>query len=183
MIGHADLSLPNSLGFQGRFQVIAGSTAGSSFLKNLASEQCHRQNDELFRVLYHTCKNVAHSLLQRLRPVDGSGARGNGQEAFSILRTRYEGRSEARVRSLIAEMQNCALQPGEDPDVYFVRMYGLRIQLLQVGCTVDGHQRKANALSGLSAEYIPMLHQLRTKQSLDLTMVNDILREVYANDV
>ena len=42
---------------------------------------------------------------------------------------------------------------------------------------------KANALSGLSAEYIPMLNQLRTMQSLDLTMVNEMLREVYVNDI
>ncbi|CAN0425665.1 unnamed protein product, partial [Laminaria digitata] len=97
-------------------------------------------------------------------------ARGNGQEAFNILRNRYEGRSEARVRSLLAEMQSCTLQPGEDPDVYFARLYRLRLQLQQVGCTVDDYQLKANALSGLSAEYIPMLNQLRTMQSLDLTM-------------
>ncbi|CAN0303407.1 unnamed protein product, partial [Scytosiphon promiscuus] len=107
----------------------------------------------------------------------------NGQEAFKILRNRYEGRSEARVRSLLAEMQSCTLQPSEDPDVYFARLYSLRLQLQQVGCTVDDYQLKANALSGLSAEYIPMLNQLRTMQSLDLTMVNDMLREVYVNDI
>ena len=122
MIGHTDLTLPNSLGFQGRFQVIAGSTAGKSFLKNPACELWDRENDELFRILYHTCKNVAHSLLQQLRPVDGSGARGNGQEALNFLRNRYEGRLEARVRSLLAEMQSCTLQPGEDPGVYFARL-------------------------------------------------------------
>jgi len=94
VIGHADLSLPNSLGFQGRFQAVAGNTPGISFFKNPACELWDRQNDELFRILYHTCKNVAHSLLQQLRPVDGSGDRGNGQEAFNILRNRYEGRSE-----------------------------------------------------------------------------------------
>ena len=121
--------------------------------------------------------------MQQLRPVDGSGDRGNGQEAFNILRNRYEGRSEARVRSLLAEMQSCTLQPGEDPDVYFARLYRLRLQLQQVGCTVDDYQLKANALSGLSAEYIPMLNQLRTMQSLDLTMVNEMLREVYGNDI
>ena len=38
-------------------------------------------------------------------------------------------------------------------------------------------------MSGLPAEYIPMLNQLRTIQSLDLTMVNEMLREVYANDI
>ena len=101
-------------------------------------------------------------MLQQLRQVDGSGARGNGQEAFNFLRDRYEGRSEARESSLLAEMQSCTLQPGEDPDVYFARLYRLRLQLQQVGCTVDDHQLKANALSGLSAEHIPMLNQLRT---------------------
>ena len=80
-------------------------------------------------------------------------------------------------------MQSCTLQPGEDPDVYFARLYRLRLQLQQVGCTVDDYQLKANALSGLSAEYIPMLNQLRTMQSLDLTMVNEMLREVYVNDI
>ena len=123
-------------------------------------------------ILYHTCKNVAHSLLHQLRPVDGSGARRNGQEACNFLRNRYEGRSESRVRSLLAEMQTCTLQPGEDPGVYFARLYCLRLQLQQVGCTVDAYQLKSNALLGLSAEYIPMLNQLRTMQSLDLTMVN-----------
>ena len=88
-------------------------------MKNPAYELCDRENDELCRILYHTCKNVGHSLLQQLRPFDGSGARGNGQEALNFLRNRYEGRSEARVRSLIAEMQSGTLQPGEDPDVYF----------------------------------------------------------------
>ena len=182
VIGHADLSLPNSLGFQGRFQAVAGNTPGISFFKNPACELWDRQNDELFRILYHTCKNVAHSLLQQLRPVDGSGDRGNGQEAFNILRNRYEGRSGARERSLLTEMQSCTLQPGEDPGVHFARLYRVRLQL-QVGCTVDDYQLKANAPSGLSAEYVPMLIQLRTMQSLHFTMVNDMLREVYVNDV
>ena len=128
--------------------------------------------------LYHTRKNVARGLLQQLRPVDGSGARGNGQEAFNFLRNRYEGRPEARVRSLLTEMQSCALQPGEDPDVYFARLYRLRLQLQQVGCTVDDYQLEANALPGLSAEYVPMLNQLRTMQSPGLTMMNEMLREV-----
>ena len=66
VIGHTDLALPNSFGFQGRFQVIAGSTAGTSFLKNPACELWDRENDELFRILYHTCKNVAHNFLQQL---------------------------------------------------------------------------------------------------------------------
>ena len=80
-------------------------------------------------------------------------------------------------------MQSCTLQPGEDPDVYFARLYLLRLQLQQVGCIVDDHQLKANALSGLSAEHIPMLNQLRTMQSLELTMVNEMLREVYVTDI
>ena len=152
-------------------------------MKNPACELWDRENDELFRILYHTRKNTAHNLLQQLRPVDGSGARGNGQEAFNFLRNRYEGRSEARVRTLLAEMQTCTLQSGEDPDVDFARLYRLRLKLQQVVCTVDDYQLKANALSGLSAEHIPMLNQLRNMQSLDLTMVSQILREVLVNDV
>ena len=136
-----------------------------------------------FACVHHTCKNVAHSLLQQLRPVDGSGARGDGQEAFNFLRNRYEGRPEARVSTLLAEMQSCPLRPGEDPDVYFARFYRLRQQLHLVGCTVDDYQLKANALSGLSDEYTPMLNQLRTMQSLELTMVNEMLREVYVTDI
>ena len=54
-------------------------------------------------------------------------------------------------------MQSCTLQPGEDPGVYFARLYRLRLPLQQAGCTVDDYQLKANALLGLSAEYIPML--------------------------
>ena len=80
-------------------------------------------------------------------------------------------------------MQSCTLQPGEDPDVYFSSLYRLRLQLQQIGCTVDDYELKANALSGLSAEYIPMLNHLRTMQSPDLTMVNEMLREVYVNDI
>ena len=99
--------------------------------------------------LYHTRKNVARGLLQQLRPVDGIGARGNGQEGFDSLRNRYEGRSQARVCSLLAEMQSHTLQSGEGPDVLFARLYRLRLQLQQVGCTVDDYQLKANALSGL----------------------------------
>ena len=58
-------------------------------------------------------------------------------------------------------MQSCTLQPGEDPDVYFARLYRLRLQLQQVGCTAYDYQLKANALSRLPAEYIPMLNQLQ----------------------
>ena len=129
------------------------------------------------------CKNFAHSLLYSLRAVNGGGARGNGQEAFNFLRNTYEGTSEARVRSLLAQMQSCTLQSGEAPHVYFARLYRLRLQLQQVDCTVDDYQLKANDLSGLSAEYIPMLNQLRTFQSLNLTVVNEMLREVYVNDI
>ena len=88
VIGQTDVTLSNSLGFQGRFQVIAGSTAGTSFFKNPACELWDRENDGLFRILYCTCKNGAHILLQQLRPVDGNGARGNGQEAFNFLPNR-----------------------------------------------------------------------------------------------
>ena len=122
-------------------------------------------------------------MLQQLRPVDGSGADVNGQEAFNFLRNGYEGRSGARVRGLLAEMQCCTLQPGEDPYVNLGRLYRLRLQLLQVGCIVDGYQLEVNALNRLSAEYIPMLNQLRTMLSLELTMLNKMLREVYVNDI
>ena len=155
--------------------------------RNRFLELWDRENDELFRTLYHTCKNVAHSLLRQFRPVDGSGAGGNGQEAFNFLRNTYQSRSEARVRTLLAEilaeMQSCTLQPGADPDVYFARLYRLKLQLQQVGCTVYDYLLKAKALSGLSVEYIPMSNQLRTMQSLDLTMVNEMLREVCVNDI
>ena len=103
VIGHADLTLPNSVGFQGRFHVIARSIEGTSFLKSPACELWDRENDVLFRILYYTCNNVAHSSLQQLRPVDDSGARGNGQETFTFLRNRYEGRSEASARNVLAE--------------------------------------------------------------------------------
>ena len=83
----------------------------TTFPGNPACELWDRENDELFRIFYHTCKNVTHSLLQQLCPVDGSGARGNGQEAFNFLRNRYEGRSEARVRSLLA----CLLYTSPSP--------------------------------------------------------------------
>ena len=86
--------------------------------------------------------------------------------------TGTKGRSEARVRSLLAEMQSCTLQPGEDPNLCFSRRYRLRLQLQQVGCTLDDYKLKANASSRQSAEYIPMLNQLCNIQSLDLTMVN-----------
>ena len=95
----------------------------------------------------------------------------------------YEGRLKARVGSLFAEMESCTLQPGEDPEVFFARLYRWRLQLQQVSCTVDAYQPKANALSGLSAECIPTLSQLRTMQSLGLTVVNEMLREVYVNDI
>ena len=88
-----------------------------------------REKDELFHILCHTCTNVAHSLLQELRPVDGSGAHGNGQEALKFLRNRYEGTSEARGRSLLPKMQSCTLQPGEDRDVHCAGLYRLRLQL------------------------------------------------------
>ena len=45
MIGRTDLTLPNSLGFLRRFQVIAGSTARTSLLKNPACELWDREND------------------------------------------------------------------------------------------------------------------------------------------
>ena len=80
-------------------------------------------------------------------------------------------------------MQSCTIQLGVDTDLYFARLYHLRLQLQQVGCTVDDYQLKENALSGLSALYIPMTNQLRTVQSLDLTMVNEMLSEVYVNDI
>ena len=62
----------------------------TTFPENPACELWDRENDELFRISYHMCKNVAHSLLQQFRPVDGSGARGNGQGALNFLRNRYE---------------------------------------------------------------------------------------------
>ena len=115
--------------------------------------------------------------------MDRCGARGNGKEASIILRNRYEGRSEARVRSLLAEVQKRTLQPCEDPDVYIARLCRLRVYLQQVGCIVDDYQLQTRALSGLSAEYTPTLKQLRTMQSLGLTMMNDMLREAYVTDI
>lgn len=82
------ISLANYMRLQGRFQVVVGSTAGMEFLNNPACKLWDRSNDGLFRVLNHTCKTVAHSLVQQLRPTDGNGARGNSQEAFNFLRLR-----------------------------------------------------------------------------------------------
>ena len=150
MIGHKDFTFPNSLELQGRCHVEAGSTAGINFLKNPACELWDRENDELFRILYHTCKNVvAHRLLQQLRPVNGSGARRNGQETLNSLRNATGTRVDLRRAYVdcLQKMQSCTLQPGEDPDVFFARVYHRRLQLQQVGCTVNGYQLKLNALS------------------------------------
>ena len=129
VIGHTEAYFAKFLGVARKITSYSGKYSRNKFLKNPACGLWDRANDDLFRILYHTCKNVAHSLLRHLRPVDGSGARGNGKEKLSFLRNRYEGRSEARVRSLLEEMQRCTLQPGEDPDVNFARLYRLRLQL------------------------------------------------------
>ena len=102
VIGHTDLTLPNSLGSQGRFQDIAGSIAGTNFLKNPACELWNREYDKLFRI---------YIIRARTLHTDRSS------DFVNFLRNRYEGRSEARVRSLLAEVQSCTLQPGEDPHV------------------------------------------------------------------
>lgn len=45
-VGHVDSSLPHSLGFRGRFPVVAGSTGRRRFLNTPACELLwHRQND------------------------------------------------------------------------------------------------------------------------------------------
>ena len=120
-------------------------------------------------------------MLQQLRPVNGSGGGGSGQEAFNFVCNGYEVSSEARVHMVFAEMQSCTLPLRGDHDVYFAGLYRLRLQPQHVGCVVDDYQLQANALSGLSAEHILMLGKLRTLQ--DLTMVNKLLREVYVNDI
>ena len=91
----------------------------------------------------------------------------------------------SRKRGYAAYWQKCRAAPSSLARTltFTSQDYRLRLQLQQVGCTVDYYQLKANALSGLSAEYIPMLNQLRTVQSLDFTMVNEMLREVYVNDI
>ena len=135
------------LGVPRKISSYGGKYSREKFIEEPAYELWELQNVELFRILFHVCKNAAHGLLQQLRPVDGSGARGNGQEALNFLRNKCEGRLEARVRSLLAEMQSCTLQLGEDPDVYFARLYRTRLQMRHVGCTVDNYQRRVNALS------------------------------------
>ena len=95
-------------------------------MKNPACELWHRDNDDLFRILHHACKIAAYSLLQQLRPVDRSGARGHGKEAFNFVRNKSEGTSEARVGSVLAETQSCTFQAGEDLGVYFARLYRQR---------------------------------------------------------
>lgn len=98
--------------------------------------------------------------------VDGSGACGDSQEAFNILRKRYEGSSEVRVCRVLAEMQTFTLQPGEDSDVYLVMIYRLGLLLHQADCMVDDYQLKVNSFSGQSAEYTPVLKQLRIVNDL-----------------
>lgn len=53
------------------------------------------------------------------------------------------------------------LRDREDPDMYSSRLYRLGQQLQQVGCTADDYQRKADALWGLSAGYVPRSNQHR----------------------
>lgn len=49
--------------------------------------------------------NTLYSILCASTPCCNiSGVRGNGQDTFSVMRNRYGGRSEARVRSLLAEI-------------------------------------------------------------------------------
>lgn len=53
-----------------------------------------------------TRNNVARRIIRNLRPPDGSGSLGR-QAARNQLRERHEGKSEAHVRNLLAEMQRC----------------------------------------------------------------------------
>lgn len=84
---------------------------------------------------------------------------------------------------MLAEMNNCTLQEREGPDIYFARLYTRKSQLRQVGCAAGGYHLKANDVMGSSGECIPMLNRLRTMKPIDSITINDILREVYVNDV
>ena len=138
VIGYADLTLPNSLGFQGRIYVMGGSTAGKRVLKNPAFELWDRENDRSYiicaRMLHRFCCNnfVRSTALELTATVRG-------------LLTSYATGTTVDLRralTLLTEVQNIILQPGEDPDFYFARLYRLRLQLQQIGCTADEHNLK-----------------------------------------
>lgn len=118
VFGYVTAPTNHTLGVQGRLDVSASTTVGSTQLKNRDCELpvWARVNEDIFPNLVHTCKNAAHGLLQLSRPVDGSSVLGNISAGYYLLRGRYEGISEARVCSSVAEMHNCTLQKREDPD-------------------------------------------------------------------
>lgn len=132
----------HSFGYQVKFNVVAGRTVGRKFPENPACAKLNRHIDKLIHILYHTCKNVSQ------HPLDGGSVLGDGQEAYAlrVLRDRYGGLSEARVRSLIADIQSCTLQEDEGPDVFFLGLYSPNGRCKVFGC--------------ITKSYIPMFNQL-----------------------
>lgn len=141
--------------------------------------QWDQHNGELFSILLLTTDGAAGSLMTRFDSKSGYGA--NGQQAWNALVEKYENDSSQRRRTLTRRLDNSAMNPGEDPDIFFVRIDQLIDDLETLGEPITRHRKMDIILSGLSNEYNMVRFQAMKDSKLSLEDLIIMMRNLYVN--
>lgn len=103
----------------------------------------------------------------------------DGVAAFKKLEEKYEQKTRARKTALHQELLTCTLEPGEDPDDYFVRLERLQRLLAQMGLKIGDDHLPGIILSRLPSEYDQLRTVLEAMDDLAYDHVKDKLRTFY----
>ena len=98
----------------------------------LTRAQWDMASRDLYSILYVTTKNCGAAALIVLKCEDSerrSGAGGNGFDAWMELVKKYDYQSDEVIRTLRAKLEQIRMEPGEDPDEFFLKDASYRAEL------------------------------------------------------
>ena len=111
---------------------------------------------DLYSILYVTTKNCGAAALIVLKCEDSerrSVAGGNGFDAWMELVKKYDYQSDEIIRTLRAKLEQIRMEPGEDPDEYFLKAARYRAELLRTDEPITDRHFKDIIIQGISSEY------------------------------
>ena len=159
---------------------------GTGGTDSLTQAQWNAASRDLYSILYmstKTCGSAALLVLKHEKADSRSGAGGNGYEAWDELIKKYNYQSDEVIRTLRAKLEGVAMEPGTDPDVFFLQAARYRAELQRMGEPVTDRYFKDIIMQGISSEYDNIKLSVYRDPTYKLDEIQSTMRNVFRDEL
>ncbi|CAM9554146.1 unnamed protein product, partial [Sphacelaria rigidula] len=138
-----------------------------------------RYNEQSFNVLYLSITGSAASYLSRFQPKGSE--KPNVKSAWEGLVAKYQNSSKQRRRLLMRQLDTMTISPGQDPDVFLVKLFQLRDELGHIGESISDERLTDIVVEGLTSEGDQVKYNAERDPDLSIGDIETTLCYMYAN--